>query len=64
MCKLFDLNVDSKYIIKMGQKLHGHEYAQANSTDIQLVWDRSSVSMVWGRGNQHSKYMVSSGHYL
>jgi len=34
---LFDLNVDSKYIIKMGQKLHGHAYAQANSTDIQLV---------------------------
>jgi len=34
---LFDLNVDSKYIIKMEQKLHGRAYAQANSTDIQLV---------------------------
>ena len=32
--KLFDLNVDSKFI---GQKLHGHAYVQADSTDIQLV---------------------------
>ena len=31
---LFNLNVDSKFI---GQKLHGHAYVQADSTDIQLV---------------------------
>jgi len=34
---LFDLKVDSNYTIKMGQKMHCHAYAQANSTDIQLV---------------------------
>ena len=31
-----DLNVDSKFIIKIGQKLHA--YVQADSTDIQLVF--------------------------
>jgi len=56
---LFDLNVDSKFI---GQKLHGHAYVQADSNDIQLVSDSSSVSTVWGCGDQHSKYKVSSGH--
>ena len=34
---MFDLNVDSKFIIKIGQKLHGHAYIPADSTDIQLV---------------------------
>ena len=31
------MNVDSKFMIKIGQKLHGHVYIQADSADIQLV---------------------------
>jgi len=38
---LFDLNVDSKFI---RQKLHGHAYVQADSTDIQLV---SSIAVLY-----------------
>ena len=37
LVKLLDLNADSKYIIKIGQKLHCHVYIQAHSADIQLV---------------------------
>jgi len=41
--KLFDLNVDSKFI---GQKLHGHAYVQADSNDIQLV---SAIAVLYPR---------------
>ena len=34
---MLDLNVDSRYIIKIEQKLHHHAYIQAHSADIQLV---------------------------
>jgi len=40
---LFDLNADSKFI---GQKLHGHVYVEADSTDIQLV---SAIAVLYPR---------------
>jgi len=40
---LFDQNVDSKFV---GQKLHGHAYVQADSTDIQLV---SAIAVLYPR---------------
>jgi len=61
---LLDLNVDSRYIIiKIEQKLYHHTYIQAR---IQLVSGIAVLYIftVWRCGDQHSKYMVSSGHYL
>jgi len=47
LCKIVvDLNVDSKVIIKTGQKLYGHAYVQADSTDIRLV---SAIAVLYPR---------------
>jgi len=43
--KLFDPNVDSNCKL-IGQKLHGHAYVQADSTDIQLV---STIAVLYPR---------------